>query len=93
MPAKRPADILLYYYIIILLYYYILILLYYYIIILLSYYLIENADATPPHLEVALRLASSDAVQGFLQFFALGLLSGFVIEIFEEKSRKSVLNA
>ena len=36
---------------------------------------IENADATPPHLEVTLRLGSSDGVQGSLQFFAFGLLS------------------
>ena len=34
------------------------------------YYTIENADATPPHLEVTLRLVRSDGVQGSLQFFA-----------------------
>ena len=28
---------------------------------------IENADATPPHLEGTLRLGSSDGVQGSLQ--------------------------
>ena len=33
--------------------------------------LIENADATPPHLEVTLRLVRSDEVQGSLQFFAV----------------------
>ncbi len=38
-------------------------------------YLIENADATPPHLEVTLRLVRSDGVQGSLQFFAFGLFS------------------
>ena len=32
--------------------------------------LIENADATPPHLEVTLRLVSSDGVRGSLQVFA-----------------------
>ena len=31
---------------------------------------IENADATPPHLEVTLRLVRSDGVQGSLQVFA-----------------------
>ena len=36
---------------------------------------IENADATPPHLEVTLRLGSSDRVQGSLQFFAIRLRS------------------
>jgi hypothetical protein len=39
--------------------------------------LIENADATPPHLDVLLRLGGSLGVRGSLQFFALGLLSLF----------------
>ena len=39
---------------------------------------IENADATPPHLEVTLRLVSSDGVQGSLQVFAFGLFSCFL---------------
>ena len=33
---------------------------------------IENADATPPHLDVLLRLGGSLAVHGSLQFFAFG---------------------
>ena len=33
--------------------------------------LIENADATPPHLEVTLLLGSSDGVQSSLLFFAI----------------------
>ncbi len=41
----------------------------------LSYTIIEHADATPPHLEVTLRLVSSDGVQGSGQVFAFGLLS------------------
>ena len=36
---------------------------------------IENADATPPHLGVILRLVSSDGMQGSLQVFAFGLFS------------------
>ena len=40
--------------------------------VLLSYFsIIENADATPPHLGVILRLVSSDGVHGSLQFFAV----------------------
>ena len=33
-------------------------------------HIIENADATPPHLEVTLRLVRYDGVQGSLQVFA-----------------------
>ena len=33
---------------------------------------IENADATPPHLEVTLHLGSCNGVQGSCQFFAFG---------------------
>ena len=40
---------------------------------------IENADATPPHLEVILHFGSSGGVHGSLQFFAFGLLSLFSI--------------
>ena len=35
------------------------------------YLFFENADATPPHLEVTLRLVRSDGMQGFLQVFAV----------------------
>ena len=38
---------------------------------------IEKADATPPHLEVFLRLGGSLRVHGSLQFFAFGLFSLF----------------
>ena len=37
----------------------------------------ENADATPPHLDVLLRLGGSLWLHGPLQFFAFGLLSLF----------------
>ena len=36
---------------------------------------IENADATPPHLDVIVRLGSSVEMLCYLHFFALGLLS------------------
>ena len=36
---------------------------------------IENADATPPHLDVLVHLGDSVVVHGSLQFFASGLLS------------------
>ena len=39
--------------------------------------LIESADATPPHLDVLLRLGGSLGMHGSLQFFAFGLLSLF----------------
>ena len=38
---------------------------------------IENADATPPHLDVILRLGSSVGMHGSLQFFALGCSACF----------------
>ena len=41
-------------------------------------YFIENADATPPHLEVFVRLGCCGDLHGCLQFFALGLLSLFL---------------
>ena len=37
--------------------------------------IIENADATPPHLDVFVRLGSSVEMLCSLHFFALGLLS------------------
>ena len=40
-------------------------------LIILYHYIIENADATPPHLEVILRLVSSGVMQGSLQVFAV----------------------
>ena len=47
--------------------------------VLLPYFsIIENADATPPHLEVTLRLVSSAGMQGSLQVFAFGLFSCFL---------------
>ena len=36
---------------------------------------IENADATPPHLNVFVRFGDSVALHGSLQFFAFGQLS------------------
>ena len=44
--------------------------------------IIENADATPPHLDVFVRLGSSVGVHGSLQFFAFGLLSLFHLDVF-----------
>ena len=46
-------------------------------VLLLLLLFIENADATPPHLNVLVRLCGSLGVHGSLQFFALGLLSLF----------------
>ena len=43
----------------------------------LLFVFIENADATPPHLDVLLRLDGSAGVHGSLQVFAFGLLSLF----------------
>ena len=40
-------------------------------------HLIENADATPPHLDVMVHLGSSGGLHGSLQFFAIGLRSLF----------------
>ena len=45
---------------------------------LAGWVIIENADATPPHLPVTLRLVRSDGVQGSLQVFAFGLLRRFL---------------
>ena len=41
------------------------------------YIYIENAHATPPHLDVILHLGSSGGMHGSLQFFAFGLRSLF----------------
>ena len=41
------------------------------------YMYIENAHATPPHLEVLLRLGGSLLLHGSLHFFAFGLRSVF----------------
>ena len=40
-------------------------------------YILRTHDATPPHLDVLVRLGGSLGVHGSLQFFALGLLSLF----------------
>ena len=41
------------------------------------YIYIENAHATPPHLDVIVHLGSSSGMHGSLQFFAFGLRSLF----------------
>ena len=46
-----------------------MIILFVYLLIIIS---IENADATPPHLDVFLRLGSSADLPGFLQFLCKG---------------------
>ena len=63
-----------------------------YLVINSTNYNIGIADATPPHLDVMLRLGGSLRVHGSLQFFAFGLFSLFstVFDFFLKRLECSV---